>query len=85
MTTEIEEIKTDDDLGITYWTSKAMATWLMANTNESDIIVFRPTPLNDEEEPDVVLDYSLGAIELEEFTHILGQSIQGNLGHASEQ
>jgi len=83
MTTEIEELKTDE--GITYWTSKAMVDWLMANTNESDIIVFRPTPLDEEEEPDVVLDYSLGAIELEEFTHILSQSIQGNLGKATEQ
>lgn len=82
MTNEIEEIKTDE--GITYWTSKAMVDWLMANTNESDIIVFRPTPLN-EEEPDVVLDYSVGAIELEEFTHVLSQSIQGKLGDAKEQ
>ena len=83
MTTEIEEMKTDE--GITYWTSKAMVDWLMANTNENDIIVFRPTPLDDEEETDVVLDYSVGAIELEEFTHVLSQSIQGKLGDPSEQ
>jgi 2,3-bisphosphoglycerate-independent phosphoglycerate mutase len=82
MTNEIEKIDAD---GVTYWTSKSMVEWLMANTNETDIIVFRPTPITGEEETDVVLDFSVGAIEQEEFTHVISQHIESQLSLAEEQ
>ena len=52
---------------MTFWTSKSVIEWLMANTNESDIIVVKEGTDGEENPNPVLFDFTIGAVEVTEF------------------
>ena len=65
---------------MTFWTSKSVIEWLMANTNESDIIVVKEVTDGEENPNPVLFDFTIGAVEVTEFMDILHQHIEIDTG-----
>ena len=61
---------------MTFWTSKSVIEWLMANTNESDIIVVKEGTDEGENTNPVIFDFTIGALEQDEFIDLCDQIFQ---------